>query len=70
MTLLTAGDSDSPHTISNSAPVAQIIPGRLFFTSFVDSPPKNDSKTFYVDVDEQVHYGFLKIPFLHFDHLI
>jgi hypothetical protein len=43
--------------IQNNSQISQVIPGRLYFTSYASSAPKKDVKTLYINVDEQVHYG-------------
>ncbi|KAL3122847.1 hypothetical protein niasHT_002890 [Heterodera trifolii] len=69
------GTATTTTTNSSTAfPIAQIIPGCLYFTSYnirtndaiasttwssdkhFVGPPKNDTKTIYIDIDSHVHY--------------
>ena len=40
-----------------SQSIAQLLPGRLYFTSYAGVIPKNDAKNAYIDIEEQIHYG-------------
>jgi len=60
MTLTTTTTSpESNADEDKSSAIAQIISGRLYFTSYGlnFNVPDDDEKTIYLDIEEHLHYG-------------
>lgn len=57
MTLLSDGSGAASKRCGSAAPIAQIIPNRLYFASF-ETRPRDDIQTAYywLNDDEDIHY--------------